>query len=230
MNGTSQCNAQECPVSVTAGSVSLAGNLRVPENVRGVILFANGSGGSRDSSRNRYLTQVLCQAGLATLLIDLLTPQEEAIDRQLRHLRFDIGLLAERILSTINWLNQNPTTRNLGIGFLGASTESAAALVAATEQPEMMSAIVSSGGCPDLAGSALSRVKAPTLLIVGGNDIPVMGRNQEALRHLHTEKQLEIIPAATHLLEELGALEEVARLASQWFDRYLTAAHQPALP
>jgi dienelactone hydrolase len=230
MNRTSTCNAQECLVSVTAGSIRLAGNLRVPKKARGVVLFANSNGSNRDSSRNRYVTQVLCQAGLATLLIDLLTPQEVAADRQLRHLRFDIGLLSERIVSAINWLLENPTTQHLGIGFLGSSTGSAAALVAAAEHPEGIRAIVSRGGRPELAGSALSRVKAPTLLIVGGNDIPVLRRNQDAIQHLHTEKQLEIIPEATHLFEELGALEEVARLASQWFEQYLTPAHQPALP
>ncbi len=230
MNRTSTCNAQECLVSVTAGSIRLAGNLRVPKKARGVVLCANGNGSNRNSSRNRYITQVLCQAGLATLLIDLLTPQEVASDRQLRHLRFDIGLLSERIVSASNWLLENPKTQHLGLGFLGSSTGVAAALMAAAEHPEGIRAIVSRGGRPELAGSALSRLKAPTLLIVGGNDIPDLKRNQDAIRHLHTEKQLEVIPDATHLFEELGALEEVARLASQWFEQYLTPAHQPALP
>jgi dienelactone hydrolase len=230
MNETSGCNAQECLISVTSGSVQLAANLRIPDNARGIVLFANGSDSNRDSSRNRFITQVLCQARLATLLIDLLTPKEETIDRQLRHLRFDIGLLTERISSAIEWLGENSTTQNLRIGFLGSSTGSAAALMAAAEKPQALGAIVSRSGRPDLAGSALSRVKAPTLLIVGGNDIPLEGRNQEALRHLHAEKQLEIIPDATNLFEDLGALEDVARLASQWFVRYLTPAHQAALP
>jgi putative phosphoribosyl transferase len=229
MNRTSTCNAQECLVSVPAGSVCLTGNLRVPDKARGVVLFANGSS-NRHSSRNRYMTQVLCQAGLATLWIDLLTPQEEAIDRQLRQLHFDIGLLAERVASVSHWLTQNPMTYNLGIGFLGTSTRSAAAVMAAAQYPEAIRAIVSSGGYPHFAGSALSRVKAPTLLIVGENDIPVQEMNQEALKHLHTEKQLEIIPGATHLFEELGALEKVTQLASEWFEQHLTPAHQPILP
>ena len=230
MNETSGCDAQEYLVWVTAGSVKLAGNLRVPENARGVVLFANGSDSARNSSRNRFVTQVLYQARLATLLIDLVTPKEEAIDRQLRHLHFDIGLFAERIASASDWVTQNSTTQNLSIGFLGTSTGSAAALMVAADQPKAISAIVSRSGRPDLAGSALSRVKTPTLLIVGGNELTVMGTNQEALKHLHGEKQLEIIPEASHLLEELGALEDVAQLASQWFTRHLTPAHQAALP
>ena len=230
MNRTSTCNAQECLVSVTAGSVCLTGNLRVPDKAQGVILLANGSGSNRYRSHNRYMTQVLCQAGLATLWIQLLTPQEEAIDRQLRQLHFDIGLLTERVASAIHWLTQNPMTYNLGIGCLGTNTRSTAVLMAAAQYPEIIHAIVSSGGYPHLAGSALSRVQAPTLLIVGENDIPVQEMNQKALKHLHTEKQLEMIPGATHLFEEIGALETMAQLASQWFQEHLTPAQQPVLP
>ncbi len=226
MKRTLEWNNQECGISVTTGSVTLKGNLGVPEGAKGVVLFAHGSGSSRHSPRNRYVAQVLRQRQLATLLIDLLTQSEEAIDRRTRHLRFDIGLLAPRLIDTTEWLNQHPATRNLKVGYFGASTGSAAALVAAAERPEAVSAIVSRGGRPDLAGSALSRVRAPTLLIVGGNDIPVIGMNQEALAQLRTEKQLEIIPGATHLFEEPGGLEKVAELASQWFNRYLTTADQ----
>ena len=226
MKRTLESNNQECGISVTAGSVTLKGNLGVPEGAKGVVLFAHGSGSSRHSPRNRYVAQVLRQRQLATLLIDLLTQSEEAIDRRTRHLRFDIGLLAPRLIDATEWLNQHPATRNLKVGYFGASTGSAAALVAAAERPNAVSAIVSRGGRPDLAGSALSRVRAPTLLIVGGNDIPVIGMNREALAQLRTEKQLEIIPGATHLFEEPGALEKVAELASQWFNRYLTIADE----
>ncbi len=226
MKRTLEGNNQECGISVTAGSVTLKGNLGVPEGAKGVVLFAHGSGSSRHSPRNRYVAQVLRQRQLATLLIDLLTQSEEAIDRRTRHLRFDIGLLAPRLIDATEWLNQHPATRNLKVGYFGASTGSAAALVAAAERPNAVSAIVSRGGRPDLAGSALSRVRAPTLLIVGGNDIPVIGMNREALAQLRTEKQLEIIPGATHLFEEPGALEKVAELASQWFNRYLTIADE----
>ncbi len=226
MKRTLEWNNQECGISVTAGSVTLKGNLGVPEGAKGVVLFAHGSGSSRHSPRNRYVAQVLRQRQLATLLIDLLTQSEEAIDRRTRHLRFDIGLLAPRLIDATEWLNQHPATRNLKVGYFGASTGSAAALVAAAERPDTVSAIVSRGGRPDLAGSALSRVKAPTLLIVGGNDIPVIGMNREALAQLRTEKQLEIIPGATHLFEEPGGLEKVAELASQWFNRYLTIADE----
>ena len=214
----------ESLVSVRAGSVSLEGNLSVPKEAEGIVLFAHGSGSSRHSPRNRYVAQVLREAGLATLLIDLLTVEEEAIDLRTRHLRFDIDLLATRLVGATDWLLQNPSTHHLRIGYFGASTGAAAALVAAVERPEAVSAIVSRGGRPDLAGSVLERVQAPTLLIVGGDDRPVIEMNQSALAQLRTEKQLEIVPRATHLFEEPGALEEVARLASQWFERYLTSA------
>lgn len=217
-------SGQESLVLVKAGSVSLEGNLTIPQGAKGIVLFAHGSGSSRHSPRNRYVASVLQAAGLATLLIDLLTAEEEIIDMRTRHLRFDIDLLAKRLVGATDWLQQNPSTENLRIGYFGASTGAAAALVAAAERPEVVSAIVSRGGRPDLAGAALPRVKAPTLLIVGGYDYPVIEMNQSALAQLRTEKQLVIVPRATHLFEEPGALEQVARLATQWFERYLNKA------
>lgn len=220
MNRSKEMRAENL-VRVTAGPVTLDGNLSRPENARGLVLFAHGSGSSRHSPRNRYVAQVLCEAGLATLLIDLLTSEEEKIDLRTRQLRFDIPMLAERLVGATDWLSQQSETRDLGIGYFGASTGAGAALIAATECPDVVQAVVSRGGRPDLAGEALARVKAPTLLIVGGDDTPVIRLNEEALAQLQTEKKLEIVPGATHLFEEPGKLEEVARLASQWFQRYL---------
>jgi putative phosphoribosyl transferase len=208
-------------VRVLAGHVVLEGSLTLPERAQGMVLFAHGSGSSRHSPRNRYVAQVLSNAGLATLLIDLLTADEEAAERWTRHLRFDIGLLAGRLVGATDWLKQNSETSPLRIGYFGASTGAAAALVAAAARPEDIGAIVSRGGRPDLAGSALEQVQAPTLLIVGGRDLPVIDMNQEALDQLRGPKQLIIVPGATHLFEEPGTLEEVARLASQWFGQYL---------
>ena len=208
-------------VRVLAGHIVLEGNLTMPDHAQGIVLFAHGSGSSRHSPRNRYVAQVLSDAGLATLLIDLLTADEEAAERWTRHLRFDIGLLAGRLVGATDWLKQNSETGYLRIGYFGASTGAAAALVAAAERPEDIGAIVSRGGRPDLAGSALERVQAPTLLIVGGDDLPVIDMNQEALDQLRVPKKLTIVPGATHLFEEPGTLEEVARLASQWFGQYL---------
>lgn len=216
-----EVEGKEHLVRVSAGSVTLEGNLDVPEGARGIILFAHGSGSSRHSPRNRYVAQVLCKSGLATLLIDLLTAEEEVVDMQTAHLRFDIDLLAERLVGATDWLIQNPSTQNLRIGYFGASTGAAAALVAAAKRPAVVGAVVSRGGRPDLAGLALSRVQVPTLLIVGGNDFPVIDMNQEALGQLRSEKKLVIVSGATHLFEESGTLEEVARLAADWFVRYL---------
>ena len=206
---------------ISVAAESLEGNLGVPPGARGVVLFAHGSGSSRHSPRNRSVAQVLRRAGLATLLTDLLTPQEEAVDARTRHLRFDIPLLAGRLVAITDWLTQHPDTRGLAVGYFGASTGAAAALVAAAARPEAVGAIVSRGGRPDLAGPALARVRAPTLLIVGGHDIPVITLNREALEHLHGDNRLAIIPGATHLFEEPGTLEEVARLAAEWFTRHL---------
>ena len=202
---------EERSVKVSTGPIVLEGNLGIPNDARGIVLFAHGSGSGRHSPRNRYVARRLCQANLATLLIDLHT----------RHLRFDIGLLAGRLVGATDWLTQNPDTRNLRVGYFGASTGAGAALVAAAECPELVAAVVSRGGRPDLAGQALPRVAAPTLLIVGENDLPVIGMNREALEQLRTEKELEIVPGATHLFEEPGTLEEVSRLAAEWFVRYL---------
>ena len=217
----------ERPVAVPIGSLTLQGNLSLPERASGVVLFAHGSGSSRHSPRNRHVARMLNEANLATLLIDLLTPEEEAIDARTAHLRFDIGLLAERLVVVTDWLAQHRDTRDLRIGYFGASTGAAAALVAAAERPEMVGAVVSRGGRPDLAGRALEHVRVPTLLIVGGSDFGVIELNQAALAQLRCEKRLVIVPGATHLFEEPGTLDEVARLAREWFEHYLATA-QPS--
>jgi putative phosphoribosyl transferase len=211
-------------IRIPAGPVALEGDLAIPAEARGVVLFAHGSGSSRHSPRNRYVARLLNNANLATLLCDLLTPAEEAVDRRTAHLRFDIHLLASRLLAATDWLLQQPDTRQLSIGYFGASTGAGAALVAGAERPDAVKAVVSRGGRPDLAGSALPRVRAPTLLIVGGEDFTVIDLNREALEQLRCEKRLVIIPGATHLFEEPGALDEVARLAREWLERYLTPA------
>jgi putative phosphoribosyl transferase len=214
--------AEERPVWIAAGTADLEASLCVPKDATSIVLFAHGSGSSRHSPRNRYVAQVLRQGGLATLLMDLLTAAEERDDARTARLRFDIDLLAQRLAAAIDWLVENPATSNLRIGLFGASTGAAAALVAAAERPEAVGAVVSRGGRPDLALPVLGRVKAPTLLIVGSLDQPVIGMNREALAHLQTEKRMEIVAGATHLFEEEGALEEVARLAREWFRAYLT--------
>jgi len=206
---------------ILAGSVTLEGNLSIPDRARAVILFAHGSGSSRHSPRNRFVARVLTDAGLATLLTDLLTADEEEVDEVTRHLRFDITLLAQRLVAITDWLALQPEAQEMQIGYFGASTGAAAALVAAAERPAVVGAIVSRGGRPDLAGPALPRVRAPTLLIVGGHDFPVLELNRQALRELRVEAELSIVPGATHLFEEPGALEEVARLSAQWFTRHL---------
>jgi putative phosphoribosyl transferase len=211
-------------VRVAIGSVTLDGDLSVPEDARGVVLFAHGSGSSRLSPRTRYVARLLNDAKLATLLMDLLTPDEEALDARSAHLRFDIGLLAERLVGVTDWLTQRPESRHLQIGSFGASTGAAAALVAAAARPSALGAIVSRGGRPDLAGPALARVRAPTLLIVGGRDVPVIELNRQAYAQLRCEKRLVIVPGATHLFEEPGALDQVARLAREWFERHLPVA------
>ena len=220
--------AGEHGVRVPVGKKALDGNLTLPASPIGVVLFAHGSGSSRHSPRNRYVARVLNEAGLATLLVDLLTPEEEAVDSRTGHLRFNIELLAKRLLGAAEWLKTLLQARQLAIGYFGASTGAAAALVAAAERPELAGAVVSRGGRPDLAGQALPRVQAPTLLIVGGNDFQVIELNREALAQLRCEKQLIIIPGATHLFEEPNALEEVARLARVWFETHL--APEPFRP
>ena len=214
--------AEERLVRMAAGSAELEGSLFVPARAAGIVLFAHGSGSSRHSPRNRYVAETLREAGLATLLMDLLTVAEEREDARTASLRFDITFLAGRLVSAIDWLVRNAATSPLRIGLFGASTGAGAALVAAAERPEAVGAVVSRGGRPDLALPILDRVKAPTLLIVGGLDYPVIGMNREAFDHLHVEKSLEIVPGASHLFEEPGTLEEVARLARDWFSRRLT--------
>jgi putative phosphoribosyl transferase len=221
MNNSVAQAVEQRPVQVPAGTVTLDGNLTLPEYAQAIVLFAHGSGSSRHSPRNRYVARVLNEAKLATLLIDLLTLHEEVIDTRTAHLRFDIDLLAERLVDATDWLTQFPDTKHLPIGYFGASTGAAAAPAAAAVRPDVVGAVVSRGGRPDLAGSALPRVRAPTLLIVGGDDRQVIELNRAALAQLRCEKQLVIVPAATHLFEEPGALDEVARLARDWFQRYL---------
>jgi len=204
-------------IKVQAGSVELTGDMHVPEKSKGIVLFAHGSGSSRLSPRNQYVANVLQKGNLATLLIDLLTLEEERVDEMTRELRFDIPLLAKRLVAIIDWLHN--TGKN--IGCFGASTGAAAALIAAAERKKSVKAVVSRGGRPDLAGNSLPLVTAPTLLIVGGNDQQVIELNQTALDELKCEKELVIVPGATHLFEERGTLEEVARLALEWFTKHL---------
>lgn len=213
--------AEERAVSIPAGHVTLEGTLGIPEHPRGVVLFAHGSGSSRHSPRNRYVARVLRDAGLATLLMDLLSTEEEAVDLRTAHLRFDIALLASRLISATDWLTARTDMRGLPVGYFGASTGGGAALVAAASRPDAVRAVVSRGGRPDLAGDALPHVQAATLLIVGGNDEPVIELNQRAMKQMSAEVELRIVPGATHLFEEPGALEEVARLARDWLIEHL---------
>jgi len=211
-------------ILIPAGDeVTLAGTLGLPEGATGVVLFAHGSGSSRFSPRNRYVARFLESRGLGTLLIDLLSAAEEEAERSTRHLRFDIDLLAARLTAATAWVVRDERTRSLAVGYFGASTGAAAALVAAAHSPTTISAVVSRGGRPDLAGEQLPRVQCPTLLIVGGDDVPVIRLNREALRQLRCETKLEIVPGATHLFEEPGALDAVAALAATWFEQHLTA-------
>ena len=216
---------EERAVQVDAGAVRLDGDLRLPPRARAVVLFAHGSGSGRGSPRNRYVARLLNAAALATLLVDLLTPEEEPFDQLTARLRFDIGLLAERLAGASAWLQQQAETRGLPLGYFGASTGAAAALVAAAYRPKGVAAIVSRGGRPDLAGAALPRVTAPTLLIVGGRDTEVIALNEWALARLRCEKKLVIVPGATHLFEEPGALDQVARLAAEWILGHLAPVH-----
>jgi putative phosphoribosyl transferase len=208
-------------VRVQADAVELEGDLHIPDRAVGVVLFAHGSGSSRHSKRNRLVASELQAAGLATLLIDLLTPEEEALDQHTGHLRFDIPFLAERLVAATRWLGEDPATRTLGVGYFGASTGAGAALVAAARLPDRIGAVVSRGGRPDLAEEALERVHAPTLFIVGARDVAVLELNRLAMARMRAPTRLEIVHGATHLFEEPGALEIVARLARDWFLRYL---------
>ena len=214
---------QTFEVTVPAGDVRLAGDLSLPSGAAGVVAFAHGSGSSRFSGRNRFVASKLNEARLGTLLIDLLTAQEERIDERTAHLRFDIGLLAARVAHAIDWLRRERRTASLPIGLFGASTGAAAALVAAAQRPGDVAAVVSRGGRPDLADDALQRVRAPTLLIVGGEDDVVIELNEQAMERMSCQKNLVIVPGAGHLFEEPGALEQVAELAREWFARHLHA-------
>jgi len=208
-------------VRAPVGPVQLDGNLRIPLDARTIVVFAHGSGSSRHSPRNRYVADVLATAGLATFLVDLLTLEEEVIDLETAELRFNIGLLAERLGGVTDWLASDTATAALSIGYFGASTGAAAALIAAADRLQTVRAIVSRGGRPDLAMPVLPRVRQPTLLIVGGADELVIDLNRRALTELGGIKRLEIVPGATHLFEEPGALEQVAALAGEWFRQYL---------
>jgi dienelactone hydrolase len=209
-------------VQIQAGRAVLPGNLNIPNDAIALVLFAHGSGSSRHSPRNQFVARTLNEAGLATLLFDLLTQEEEAIDMQTRELRFNIHLLAERLVHATKWVKQQDQTCDFRIGYFGSSTGGAAALVAAADNPQDAGAVVSRGGRPDLADQALPKVQAPTLLIVGGNDDIVIELNEQARDRMHCEVKLEIIPGATHLFEEPGTLEKVAQLASDWFSLHLT--------
>lgn len=208
---------EHLPIHVMADSVRLEGQLSVPTAARGVIVFAHGSGSSRHSPRNRLVADILNESGLATLLIDLLSEDEQQVDLQTGQLRFDIALLARRLEAITQQVAAHPEVQGLHLGLFGASTGAAAALVAAAERSELVRAVVSRGGRPDLAGISLAAVEAPTLLIVGGADTAVIDLNRRAMAHMHCEKELQIIPGATHLFAEPGALQKVAELARDWF-------------
>ena len=208
-------------VVIPVGDVTLQATFTLPGGARGVVTFAHGSGSGRHSPRNRYVAGVLNDGGFGIVLADLLTEEEERIDLRTGELRFDIDLLARRVTAVVDWLAATPETAALPTGLFGASTGAAAALVAAAERPEEVKAVVSRGGRPDLARDALPRVKAPTLLIVGGRDDVVIELNRQAHDQLQTEKRLEVVPGATHLFEEPGTLEQVAKLATEWFSSHL---------
>lgn len=227
----SKQNGLESEVSIEGRNVLLQGMLSVPERASAIVLFAHGSGSSRHSTRNRYVAHVLQSQGIATLLFDLLTGAEESIDESTGELRFDIQFLAERLIGATQWVMQRPDLQDFGIGYFGASTGAGAALVAASKLSDVVRAVVSRGGRPDLAGDALRAVEAPTLLIVGGDDEPVITMNRAALARLKClEKKLVIVPGATHLFAEPGALEEVARIAADWFVLHLALPVEPKLP
>jgi putative phosphoribosyl transferase len=217
-------------VQVEADGVTLDADLRIPEPFTATVVFAHGSGSSRFSSRNRAVAATLEEAGFATILLDLLTWQEEAVDELTREHRFDIALLGRRVVSAADWLQSRSDLHGLPVGFFGASTGAAAALIAAAARPDITRAVISRGGRPDLARDALPRVQAPTLLIVGGNDTPVIQLNRQAMSMMRAQVELEIIPGASHLFEERGALDQVARLAAAWCRRHLTEASRPTDP
>ncbi|HEY3132425.1 MAG TPA: alpha/beta family hydrolase [Acidobacteriota bacterium] len=214
-------------VTIPSGEVRLEGEINLPAGAAGIVLFAHGSGSSRHSPRNKHVAQILQQAGLGTLLFDLLTRQEEAIDLKTARLRFDISLLAERLVDATRWLKGSSDMGRLNVGYFGSSTGGGAALVAAATLESGVAAVVSRGGRPDLAGSALPEVRCPTLLIVGGDDEPVVRLNRAAYERLECKKELKIIPGATHLFEEPGKLQQVAELAAAWFQEHFNRVKLP---
>jgi dienelactone hydrolase len=209
-------------VRIPDGNIQLDADLRLPEAPSGLVVFAHGSGSSRHSVRNREVAEALGASGLATLLLDLLTPQEESIDQFTREFRFDIGRLGRRVVAAIDWVSTEDELTRLNVGCFGASTGAAAALIAAAERQDRVAAVVSRGGRPDLAGDALPRVLAPTLLIVGGADEAVIELNEQAMRRMSAKSSLAIVPGATHLFEEPGAMDQVSALAREWFAEHLT--------
>jgi putative phosphoribosyl transferase len=225
-----QHKAQEGPIP--AGRITLHGELVLPAGAgaKGIVLFAHGSGSSRHSPRNQQAARILRKAGLGTLLFDLLTAEEEEQDMKSRHLRFDIALLAQRLVDATTWISGQPQTQHLRIGYFGCSTGAAAALVAAAQLGDKVEAVVSRGGRPDLAGPALPQVRSATLLIVGERDEAVMGLNEQAFANLSSTKEIKVVPGATHLFEEPGTLEEAARLAADWFDRHLQGGAEKCAP
>ncbi|MBZ5558020.1 MAG: dienelactone hydrolase family protein [Acidobacteriia bacterium] len=225
MTRQKKAEATRTPVQVPIGTQSLQGDLGMPADPHGIVLFAHGSGSSRHSPRNQYVARELEGRGLATLLIDLLTPREESVDDITAELRFDIPMLAGRLVTIVDWLKRRGDTASLPIGLFGASTGGGAALMAAADRPDEVAAVVSRGGRPDLAGPALAKVKTPTLLIVGALDGPVIQMNRDAMRQMRAEVSLELVPGATHLFAEPGTLEQVAELAGAWLASHL----QPAL-
>lgn len=226
MNSSPQRALGERPVQIPIDGHVLDGDLTFPAGARAIVVFAHGSGSSRLSPRNRQVAGELQHAGLATLLFDLLTKEEEQVDIRTRHLRFDIPMLADRLAIATDWLGKQPETRELPLGYFGSSTGAAAALVAAAERPDVVNAVVSRGGRPDLAGASLGQVQAPTLLVVGGNDVPVIGMNREAMDQMQCPVRLEIVPGASHLFEEPGKLEEVVRMATDWFLERLDSSNR----
>ena len=220
-----ESDASTTAIQVPMGDQALQGDLGMPADPHGLVVFAHGSGSSRHSTRNQFVARTLQRRDLATLLIDLLTPQEEAIDDRTAQYRFDIPMLAGRLVTIVDWLRRRKDTSLLPIGLFGASTGGGAALIAAAERPHEITAVVSRGGRPDLAGPALAKVVTPTQLIVGGLDTPVIHMNRDAMKQMRGEVTLEIVPGATHLFEEPGTLERVAELAGTWFVRYLQPAH-----
>jgi pimeloyl-ACP methyl ester carboxylesterase len=221
-------SAEPREVQLRLDGANLSGTLGIPDEVRGVVLFAHGSGSSRHSPRNRWVAEDLQRAGLGTLLMDLLTPDEDAVDRLTREHRFDIPLLGNRLAAAIDWLFEEPSTSEYPVGLFGASTGAAAALRAAAARSDRVHAVVSRGGRPDLAGEALARVQAPTLLIVGANDVQVIRLNEEALRRMRAPAEFVLVPGASHLFEEPGTLAKASALAREWFLRYLPAAPRSA--